>query len=148
MQKDLQNIGRRKTSIARVFMRKSDSPIITVGTRDTKIDQYFDNELQVSEACQALTVLGVKDQFIIHATVKGGGKSSQAGALKLAIARALVDFEKSLAVVEVSEDEAATPLPWKAKLKKAHLLTVDSRQVERKKPGLKKARKAEQYSKR
>lgn len=147
MQKDIQHIGRRKTSIARVFLRKSDNPIITVGTRDTEISKYFDNDLQVSEACQALTTLGVKDQFIVHATVKGGGKSSQAGALKLAIARALVAYEKSLAP-DVADDQEAGPLPWKSQLKKEHLLTVDSRQVERKKPGLKKARKAEQYSKR
>ena len=152
MQKDIQTIGRRKTAVARVFLKKSSKPSITVGDRDTQISEYFDNTLQIKEACLPLELLGVKGEFAIHATVKGSGKSAQAGALKLAIARALVDYEKTIAGGQATttdaDGEEVITNPWKAKLKKASYLTVDSRKVERKKPGLKGARKAEQYSKR
>ncbi|CAI9406893.1 MULTISPECIES: 30S ribosomal protein S9 [Aestuariimicrobium] len=122
--------GRRKEAVARVRLVPG-SGQWTVNGRN--LEEYFPNKVHQQIASQPLVVAGVEGSYDIIARIHGGGITGQAGALSLGIARALngVDLEASRAV-----------------LKKAGLLTRDSRIKERKKAGLKKARKAPQYSKR
>ncbi len=151
MSESIHTIGRRKTSVARVFLTKGGKKF-TIGSKRVDADQYFDRADHVAIISSPLRLLDVAKDFGVHATVKGGGKSAQADSIRLAVARALTEFEKDNfqpAARDDSEDgEEPVVNPWRQKLKKAQFLTVDSRQVERKKPGLKGARKAEQYSKR
>jgi len=121
--------GRRKTSAARVF--------ITPGSGDIQVnnhplDQYFGRETARMIVRQPLEVAEVMGRFDIKITVRGGGNSGQAGAIRHGIARALVE-----------QDESLRPT-----MRKAGFLTRDAREVERKKVGLRKARKRPQYSKR
>ena len=122
-------VGRRKTSKARVFLVKG-SGVITVNKK--KLDEYFGREVARMLVRQPLEAVQMSDGVDIMATVKGGGSFGQAGAIQLGIARALVEYDESL----------------KMALKKEGFLTRDSRKVERKKVGLRKARKRPQYSKR
>ena len=122
-------VGRRKTSKARVFLVKG-SGLITVNKK--KLDDYFGREVARMVVRQPLEVVQMSNGVDIMATVKGGGSFGQAGAIQLGIARALVEYDESL----------------KMSLKKEGFLTRDSRKVERKKVGLRKARKRPQYSKR
>lgn len=122
-------VGRRKTSKARVFLVKG-SGLITVNKK--KLDEYFGREVARMVVRQPLEVVQMSNSVDIMATVKGGGSFSQAGAIRHGIARALVEYDESL----------------KMSLKKEGFLTRDSRKVERKKVGLRKARKRPQYSKR
>ena len=122
-------VGRRKTSKARVFLVKG-SGLITVNKK--KLDDYFGREVARMVVRQPLEAVQMSNGVDIMATVKGGGSFGQAGAIQLGIARALVDYDESL----------------KMSLKKEGFLTRDSRKVERKKVGLRKARKRPQYSKR
>ena len=122
-------VGRRKTSKARVFLVKG-SGLITVNKK--KIDDYFGREVARMVVRQPLEAVQMSTGVDIMATVKGGGSFGQAGAIQLGIARALVEYDESL----------------KMSLKKEGFLTRDSRKVERKKVGLRKARKRPQYSKR
>ena len=122
-------VGRRKTSKARVFLVKG-SGLITVNKK--KLDDYFGREVARMVVRQPLEVVQMSNGVDIMATVKGGGSFGQAGAIQLGIARALVEYDESL----------------KISLKKEGFLTRDSRKVERKKVGLRKARKRPQYSKR
>ena len=122
-------VGRRKTSKARVFLVKG-SGLITVNKK--KLDDYFGREVARMVVKQPLEVVQMSNGVDIMATVKGGGSFGQAGAIQLGIARALVEYDESL----------------KMSLKKEGFLTRDSRKVERKKVGLRKARKRPQYSKR
>jgi len=121
--------GRRKTSTARVFMKRG-TGAITVNGR--AIDQFFGRETSRMLVRQPLSVVGSEGQFDIKITVSGGGASGQAGACRHGLARALVQY-----------NEENRP-----SLRKAGLLTRDDRAVERKKVGLHKARKRPQYSKR
>jgi small subunit ribosomal protein S9 len=121
--------GKRKTSVARVFLRKG-SGKITINNRP--IDNYFGHEMLRMVVCQPLSVTETKEKFDIYATVLGGGLSGQAGALRHGITRALI-----------SHDAEMRPV-----LRKAGFVTRDARIVERKKVGLHKARKAAQFSKR
>jgi small subunit ribosomal protein S9 len=121
--------GRRKSSSARVFM-KMGAGDITVNK--LPIDEYFGRETSRMVVRQALDTAEMNDKFDIMVTVKGGGDSGQAGAIRLGIARALLTFDEGLRGV----------------LKTEGLLTRDARKVERKKVGLRKARKATQFSKR
>jgi small subunit ribosomal protein S9 len=121
--------GRRKTSTARVFLRPG-SGNITIN--DRAIDKYFGRETSRMICRQPLETVDMADRFDIHVTVKGGGASGQAGAIRHGITRALMEY-----------DETFRPL-----LRKAGFVTRDARQVERKKVGLRKARRATQYSKR
>jgi len=121
--------GRRKESTARVFLTKG-SGKITVNSNP--LEKYFGRKTNIMVAKQALELTDTLDKTDIKITVKGGGSSGQAGAIKLGISRALLKFDDSL-----------RPL-----LKKNGFLTRDSRVVERKKVGLRKARKDIQYSKR
>ena len=121
--------GRRKTSAARVFI-KSGAGRIYVNRRP--LDEYFGRETARMIVRQPLLVAGVGDGFDIAVTVRGGGSSGQAGAIRHGISRALVEYDESLRVP----------------LREAGFLTRDAREVERKKVGLRKARKRPQYSKR
>ena len=121
--------GRRKKSIARVRI-VAGSGKITINKRD--IDEYFDLETLKLIVRQPLALTNTVDKFDVFVNVQGGGFTGQAGAIRQAIARALVDQSET----------------YKAELKAAGFLTRDSRMKERKKYGLKKARKAPQFSKR
>ncbi len=121
--------GRRKASIARVFM-KSGEGRITVNGKD--FQEYFRGILRALQALEPLRATGTVGRFDARITVEGGGPSGQIDAIKLGLARALVRLDGDN----------------RAKLKPAGLLTRDSREVESKKAGLKKARRAPQFSKR
>ena len=121
--------GRRKESKARVFLSKGTGKI-TVNA--DSLEKYFGRETNIMVVEQALKLTDTLGKTDIKITVKGGGSSGQAGAIKLGIARALLKF-----------DDTLRPL-----LKKNGFLTRDSRVVERKKVGLRKARKDVQFSKR
>jgi small subunit ribosomal protein S9 len=121
--------GRRKTSVARVRVRAGTGQFLLNGR---SLEHYFPIEALRSAVLEPFRVTDTQDRFDVIARIHGGGSSGQAGALRHGIARAL---------------EGEDP-DWRPLLKKAGLLTRDARQVERKKYGLKKARKAPQYSKR
>ena len=121
--------GRRKTSTARVFI-KSGTGRILVNRRP--LDEYFGRETARMIVRQPLLVAAAGDGFDITITVKGGGGSGQAGAIRHGISRALVEYDENL----------------RRPLREAGFLTRDAREVERKKVGLRKARKRPQYSKR
>ena len=122
-------VGRRKSSVCRVFLKSGSGKIVV---NDHELKDYFPHETLITDINQPLTVTDTVAKFDIKANCTGGGFSGQAGAMRLAIARALV---------KVSED-------YKKVLRANGLLTVDSRVVERKKYGLCKARKDKQFSKR
>lgn len=122
--------GRRKKAIARVRLVPNGKGVITINKKD--IDEYFDHETLKYIVRQPLELTENQTKFDVFVNVDGGGYTGQAGAIRLGIARALVLFEENL----------------KPELKKAGFLTRDSRMKERKKYGLKKARKAPQFSKR
>ena len=123
-------LGRRKSAIARVRLVPGSGEWKINGRT---IENYFPNKLHQQLVRAPFTLLDLEGRFDVIARVSGGGISGQAGAVRLGIARALNEIDR----------EANRPA-----LKKAGFLTRDSRAVERKKPGLKKARKASQYSKR
>ena len=122
--------GRRKTATARVFLRPNGSGAITVNHKS--LEDYFGRETSRMITRQALEAVEMMDKFDVYATVKGGGISGQAGALRHGITRALMAYDESL----------------RGALRKAGFVTRDARAVERKKVGLRKARRATQYSKR
>lgn len=121
--------GRRKTATARVFLTPG-SGRITINRRP--IDTYFGRETARMVVRQSLETIGMVDRFDIEATVRGGGGSGQAGAIRHGITRALIKFDDS----------------FRSPLRRAGFVTRDAREVERKKVGLHKARKRPQYSKR
>ncbi len=125
----VQATGRRKRSIARVRVRPGTG---TVTVNGKPAQEYFPSESQVVHATEPLRTVTVEESYDIDASIHGGGFSGQAGALRLGIARGLI---------ELHPDERAT-------LKIEGMLTRDPRKKESKKYGLKKARKAPQYSKR
>ncbi len=124
-----QTTGRRKRAVARVRVRPGDG-IITVNGR--KVDEYFPNDTHRMVLTEPLRLTQTDQAYDIDVTMHGGGPSGQAGALRLGIARALIDIDSEL----------------REPLKRAGFLTRDPRKKESKKYGLKKARKAPQYSKR
>lgn len=121
--------GRRKSSVARVFIKRG-SGVISVNGRP--LDQYFHRETGRMIARQPLDVTNHGATFDIQVNVDGGGESGQAGAVRHGITRALIDYDATL----------------KPALSKAGLVTRDAREVERKKVGLRKARRRKQFSKR
>jgi len=121
--------GRRKSSAARVFL-SAGSGNITVNNRP--LDQFFGRETARMVVRQALEVADMLDKVDITVTVKGGGTTGQAGAIRHGIARALAEYDESL----------------HSTMRRAGFLTRDARAVERKKVGLHKARKRPQFSKR
>ena len=121
--------GRRKTSTARVFMSKGSGKIVI---NKLPLEEYFGRETAHMILKQPLGTTETENQFDFMVTVKGGGDSGQAGAIRLGISRALLKYDESL----------------RGALKKEGFLTRDARKVERKKVGLHKARRATQFSKR
>ncbi|MDD9858417.1 MAG: 30S ribosomal protein S9 [Gammaproteobacteria bacterium] len=121
--------GRRKSSSARVFMRRG-SGHITINKQP--LDQYFGRETARMIVRQPLELAGLLEHFDITVNVSGGGNSGQAGAVRHGITRALIQYDEEL----------------RAPLRRAGFVTRDAREVERKKFGLHKARKRPQYSKR
>jgi small subunit ribosomal protein S9 len=121
--------GRRKTSTARVFLN-SGNGTITVNGRP--LDKFFGRETARMVVRQPLVITDMADKVEISVTVAGGGNTGQAGAIRHGIARALVEHDESM----------------RSTLRRAGFLTRDARMVERKKVGLRKARKRPQYSKR
>jgi len=124
-----QGLGRRKTSVARVTLTPGTGKIVVNGK---EISDYFPYATLVQDAMQGFVITKTKGKFDVKANIKGGGFTGQAGALRHGIVRALISS---------SED-------YKPALKKAGLVTRDARIKERKKYGLKKARRAPQFSKR
>ena len=125
----VQATGRRKAAVARVRLRPGDGKI-TINRRP--FEDYFSSITYRTQATEPLRIAGAQESYDIDATIDGGGISGQAGALRLGIARSLIELDPEL----------------RPGLKKAGLLTRDAREKESKKYGLKKARKAPQYSKR
>ncbi|WP_300617673.1 30S ribosomal protein S9 [Dokdonella sp.] len=121
--------GRRKSSAARVFLRRGSGAIVVNGK---PLDEFFGRETSRMIVRQPLELTENQDKFDVLVTVAGGGMTGQAGAIRLGIARALVEYDEAL----------------KSPLRKAGFMTRDAREVERKKVGLHKARRATQYSKR
>ena len=121
--------GRRKTSTARVYLSKGKGKIIV---NNKPLNEYFGREVAQMLVLQPLNLVEVLEKIDIKAMVNGGGSFGQAGAIRHGISRALVEYDSEL----------------RSQLKKAGYLTRDPRKVERKKFGLKKARKSSQYSKR
>ncbi len=129
---DYYGTGRRKTSIARVHLRPGDGKIVINGKDFESLKDYFQRDTLVMEVNDPFIATNTVGQFDIICRINGGGLSGQAGALRLGIARALLNFNGSLRGV----------------LKSKGLLTRDSRMVERKKYGKRKARRSPQFSKR
>src|SRR5471032_1770797 len=121
--------GRRKSAVARVFIKPGKGEIIV---NDKPVDEFFSRETGRMIVRQPLVLVDKLTAFDIMVNVDGGGESGQAGAVRHGITRALIDFDPSL----------------KPALSKAGLVTRDAREVERKKVGLRKARRAKQFSKR
>ncbi len=121
--------GRRKSSAARVYLRKGQGQITVNGK---SLDDFFGRETSRMIVRQPLELTQMADKFDIKVNVAGGGITGQAGAIRLGIARALVEYDETL----------------KAPLRRAGFMTRDARAVERKKVGLHKARRATQFSKR
>jgi len=121
--------GRRKSAVARVFIKPGKGDIIV---NDKPLDVFFSRETGRMVVRQPLELTDMQGKFDIMVNVAGGGESGQAGAVRHGITRALIDFDANL----------------KPTLSKAGLVTRDAREVERKKVGLRKARRRKQFSKR
>ncbi|MDQ1362179.1 MAG: small subunit ribosomal protein [Pseudomonadota bacterium] len=121
--------GRRKTSSARVFMRMGSGAIVVNGS---PVDEYFGRQTARMVVRQPLDVVSMANKFDFHITVTGGGGTGQSGAIRHGITRALIAYDEAL----------------RSPLRKAGFVTRDAREVERKKVGLRKARRATQFSKR
>ncbi|TVP88866.1 MAG: 30S ribosomal protein S9 [Thioalkalivibrio sp.] len=121
--------GRRKTASARVFLRPGKGDIIV---NNKALGDYFGRQTSQMVVRQPLVTAEAEDRFDVIATVQGGGANGQAGAIRLGIARALVEYDETL----------------RPPMRQAGFMTRDAREVERKKVGLAKARRAKQFSKR
>ncbi|UZE95578.1 30S ribosomal protein S9 [Alkalimarinus alittae] len=121
--------GRRKTSTARVFIKSGSGQIVV---NDRPLDEFFGRETARMVVRQPLELVGMADKFDIKVTVVGGGNTGQAGAIRHGITRALMEYDETL----------------RPALRGAGYVTRDARKVERKKVGLRKARKRPQFSKR
>ena len=121
--------GRRKSSVARVFMKKGTGQIVVNGR---SVDDYFGRQTSIMIVKQPLLLTANAEAFDIQVNVHGGGESGQAGAVRHGITRALIDYDAAL----------------KPELSQAGFVTRDAREVERKKVGLHGARRRKQFSKR
>ena len=121
--------GRRKSSTARVYMTPGGG---TISVNGRSLDEYFGRETARMVVRQPLELVEMTDQFDLKVTVSGGGGSGQAGAIRHGLTRALIDYDETL----------------RSPLRQAGFVTRDDRAVERKKVGLRKARKRPQFSKR
>src|SRR3990167_2657121 len=135
--------GRRKTSRARVFLKLGKG---NISVNELSLEKYFGRETSRMVVRQPLLLLKAENQFDIYVTVSGGGASGQAGAIRHGITRALIKFERTTnpSVVDLEEGSEAALATWHRQLRAAGFVTRDSRAVERKKVGHKKARKSEQ----
>jgi small subunit ribosomal protein S9 len=124
-----QGTGRRKTSVARVLLRAGEGKI---SINERPVENYFPREAWMTHALEPLEVTQTKGKYDVLVDVNGGGLKGQAGAIRLGLARALLHVSEA----------------FKKSLKSAGLLTRDSRMVESKKYGRRKARRGQQYSKR
>lgn len=122
--------GRRKEAVARVFLRPNGTGKIVVNGKELK--EYMPSEVLQMEVRSPLELTNTLDQFDVLVNVQGGGFTGQAGAIRHGITRALMEYDESL----------------RSELRKAGFVTRDARQVERKKVGLRKARRRPQFSKR
>ena len=129
--------GKRKSSIATVTLTEGTEKIVVNGV---DVHEYFPFETKVMDLAQPLELTNMTEKFDVNATVTGGGFSGQAGAVRLGIVKALLEYDSA------SDPDSETS--FRKILKSAGLVTRDSRVKERKKPGLKKARRAPQFSKR
>ena len=121
--------GRRKSSVARVFIKRGSGKIVINGR---PLNEYFHRETGRMVVMQPLELTENVETFDVMVNVRGGGETGQAGAVRHGITRALIDYDKGL----------------KAQLSAAGFVTRDAREVERKKVGLRKARRRKQFSKR
>lgn len=121
--------GRRKSSVARVFMKKGTGQIVVNGKA---VDEYFGRQTSIMIVKQPLMLTNNAEAFDIKVNVHGGGESGQAGAVRHGLTRALIDYDETL----------------KSELSRAGFVTRDAREVERKKVGLHGARRRKQFSKR
>jgi small subunit ribosomal protein S9 len=121
--------GRRKTSTARVFITAGTGKVVV---NDRPLDEYFGRPVARMVVLQPLELVGLAEKFDVNVTVAGGGSFGQAGAIRHGLTRALMEYDDNL----------------RGELRKAGYVTRDSREVERKKVGLRKARKKPQFSKR
>lgn len=122
-------LGRRKSSTARVIIKIGSGKFL-INKREAK--EYLRSDILIKDSLQPLEILDSLNKWDINVNVKGGGLAGQAGAIRLGIARALIE----------------SSIDYRPKLKKEGMLTRDARIKERKKPGLRKARKSRQFSKR
>jgi small subunit ribosomal protein S9 len=132
--------GRRKTATARAYIKPGKGELIVNGR---PLEVYFGRATSRMIVMQSLEAVNVVGQFDIKVNVKGGGASGQAGAIRYAIARALVDYDE-----QTIGTDSTVETSYRRQLRSAQLYTRDSREVERKKYGLRKARRAVQFSKR
>lgn len=129
MVEKINSTGRRKTSAARVFVSPGSG---SIDVNNRPLDKFFGRVTSRMVVRQPLELVDLANKIDVKVTVRGGGSSGQAGAIRHGIARALVEYDETLRVA----------------MRKAGFLTRDAREVERKKIGLHKARKRPQYSKR
>jgi small subunit ribosomal protein S9 len=127
---DSHTVGRRKSSVARVYLAEGGKGEISINQRN--FNEYFPKATDRYVVSQPLNLLKIADKYDIKVTVRGGGTSGQAGAIRLGIARAIIKLDPTA----------------RGELKKAGFLTRDPRKVERKKAGLAGARRRFQFSKR
>jgi small subunit ribosomal protein S9 len=121
--------GRRKTSTARVFLKPGSGEIMV---NNRPLDKFFGRQTARMIVRQPLKIMNLSEQFDVNVTVSGGGTTGQAGAIRHGLTRALMEYDAT----------------FRQKLRKAGFVTRDAREVERKKVGLRKARRATQFSKR
>ncbi len=140
--------GRRKTSSARVYLKPGKGSIVI---NDNTLDQYFGRKTARMIVRQPLEATNLLDKFDVNVKVAGGGMNGQAGAIRHGIARALLKYGVAIGDEDTTDTGTGTSsgtLTLRKILRQAGYLTRDAREVERKKVGLKKARKGTQYSKR
>lgn len=141
--------GRRKSCTARVFLKKGTGKI---SINAKTVEEYFGRSTSRMVVMQALQAVQMSDKVDLKITVRGGGEMGQAGAIRHGITRALINFDEEFvnknAANEETEFANIQDNSFRRILRKEGFVTRDSRQVERKKVGRRKARKKEQYSKR
>ncbi len=139
--------GKRKTSIARVFLKTGGSGKMTINKKS--LEDFFGRETDRMIVTQPLQLLDLSSNFDFYITVKGGGTSGQAGAIRHGISKVLVVYDEATTVQTDDEEGGEGGIEsYRRAFRREGLLTRDARKVERKKVGLRKARKKPQFSKR
>lgn len=133
LEKEIHHIGKRKTAIARIYLRPRKGEVGNINVNGRSLEEYFPRPALQKIAMQSLDLVGTNGQFDIYVNVKGGGISAQASAIRHGLARVLNEMDAPA---------------YRLTLKKAGFLTRDAREVERKKYGLAGARRRYQFSKR